>query len=131
MRDLMLMAAVGLLAVSVASDALSEPGACRAIDGDTYVCYGERIRVENIDAPELHARCEAEMDAARAARIFAQHALDGALVIEIKVNQRRPRDRYGRTLARVIVDGDDLGDLMIEAGLARLYHGEQRQSWCG
>jgi micrococcal nuclease len=130
MRELLLMAAVGLFAVSVASDALSEPGVCRAIDGDTYVCHGERIRVQNIDAPELHARCVSEFDAARSAKLFAQHALDGAIIIEIRVHERRPRDKYGRTLARVVVDGDDLGDLMIEAGLARPYQGERRLSWC-
>jgi micrococcal nuclease len=129
MRELMLMAAVGLLAVSVASDALSEPGACRAIDGDTYVCYGERIRVENIDAPELHSRCEAELEAALAARALAQSALDGASKIKIEVG-RRARDRYGRTLARVMIDGRDLGELLIGVGLARAYHGERRQSWC-
>lgn len=130
MREHLLQAAVGLFALSFASGAQSAPGVCRAIDGDTYICHGERIRVENIDAPELHARCTAELDAARAAKLFAQHTLDGALVIEIRIYQRRPRDRYGRTLARVIVDGDDLGDLMIEARLARPYHGERRQGWC-
>jgi micrococcal nuclease len=108
----------------------AEPGACRAIDGDTYLCRGERIRVENIDSPELHARCESELDAARTAKLFAQAALDGALQIEIKVFEKRPRDRYGRTLARVLVDGDDLGEIMIAAKLARPYHGERRQSWC-
>ncbi len=112
------------------STAHAESGVCRAIDGDTYVCRGERIRVENIDSPELHARCEGELDAARAAKLFAQAALDGALQIEIKVYEKRPRDRYGRTLARVLVDGDDLGEIMIAAKLARPYHGERRHSWC-
>lgn len=127
MWRLALFAVAGLF---IAEPAFPESGACRAIDGDTYVCHGERIRVENIDAPELHGRCVGEIDAARAARLFAQHALDGALLIEIKIHERRPRDRYGRTLARVLVDGDDLGGLMIEAGLARSYHGERRRSWC-
>lgn len=122
-----------LLAVAICSSvsiARAEPGACLAIDGDTYLCRGERIRVENIDTPEMHARCESELDAARAARLFAQAALDGALQIEIKVYEKRPRDRYGRTLARVLVDGDDLGEIMIAAKLARPYHGERRLSWC-
>lgn len=121
-------AAFSLLLICAPANA--EPGVCRAIDGDTYVCHGERIRLENIDAPELHGRCASEFDAARAARLFAQQALDGALAIEIRVYEKRPRDRYGRTLARVLVDGDDLGELMIGAGLARSYHGEGRRSWC-
>jgi micrococcal nuclease len=120
----------GLIALCVTSATQAQPGVCRAIDGDPYVCFSDRIRVENIDSPELHAGCAAELDAALAAKLFAQHALDGALQIEIRIHERRPRDRYGRTLARAIVDSDDLGDLMIEAGLARTYHGERRRSWC-
>jgi micrococcal nuclease len=110
--------------------AMAETGPCRAIDGDTFVCFGERIRLENIDAPELHARCERELDAAKAAKLFAQHALDGSMRIEVVVFERRSKDRYGRTLAKVLVDGDDLGELIVAAGLARPYHGERRKSWC-
>jgi len=130
MRNVWRTVVAVLVVLGTSPGARAEPGVCRAIDGDTYVCRGERIRVENIDAPELHARCAAELDAALAARLFAQHALDGALAIEIRVHTKRPRDRYGRALARVLVDGDDLGELMIEAGLARSYHGERRRSWC-
>lgn len=115
----------------LSSSAWAEPGACRAIDGDTFVCFGERIRLENIDAPELHARCERELDAAKAAKLFAQQSLDSASHIEVVVIGRRPKDRYGRMLAKVRVDGIDLGEQLIRAGLARRYHGERRQSWCG
>ncbi|MCZ8124485.1 MAG: thermonuclease family protein [Magnetospirillum sp.] len=130
-QDAFWIGTLSTLAILFTLGVYAEPKVWRAIDGDTYVCFGDRIRVENIDAPELHARCASELDAALAAKLFAQHALDGAMAIEIRIHERRPRDRYGRSLARVIVDGDDLGDLMIEAGLARPYHGEQRRSWCG
>lgn len=121
---------IALISVAFMNSAVAQPDQCRAIDGDTFVCFGERIRLENIDAPELHARCSREMDAAQAAKLFAQTALDGATLIEVLVHQRRPRDRYGRTLAHVRVDGADLGQLLIDAGLARSYHGERRTSWC-
>ena len=117
--------AVALLGCTAPAEASS----CRALDGDTYICRGERIRLENVDAPELHARCDAELEAARAARAFAQAALDGAREIKIEVG-RRARDRYGRTLAHVLVDGKDLGELLIGVGLARPYHGERRRGWC-
>lgn len=30
-------------------------------DGDTFKCDGERVRIANIDAPEIfHARCDEE-----------------------------------------------------------------------
>lgn len=114
----------------LATSAWAGPGACRAVDGDTFVCFGERIRLENIDAPELHAQCERELDAANAAKLFAQLALDRSMRIEVVVFERRPKDRYGRTLAKVLVDGADLGELIVAAGLARPYHGERRKSWC-
>jgi micrococcal nuclease len=120
-------ALVGLfLSLAATADASS----CRALDGDTFVCRGERIRLQNVDAPELHARCDAELEAARAARAFAQAALDGAREIKIEVG-RRARDRYGRTLAQILVDGRDLGELLLGVGLARPYHGERRRGWCG
>jgi micrococcal nuclease len=40
-------------------------------------------------------------------------------------------DRYGRSLARVTVDGEDLAVVMVREGLARPYRGEKRASWCG
>ena len=49
--------------------------------------------------------------------------------IEIKPDPRRPRDRYGRTLAWVILDGRDLGDSLVAARLARFWDG-RRRSWC-
>jgi micrococcal nuclease len=42
---------------------------------------------------------------------------------------RPPRDRYGRTLARVAVGGADLGEALIAAGLARRWDG-RRRPWC-
>jgi micrococcal nuclease len=117
------------VALTLPAIAFADESRCRALDGDTYICRGERIRLENVDAPELHARCAAELEAARAATRFAQAALDGAREIRIEVG-RRSRDRYGRTLARVAIDGRDLGELLVDVGLARPYHGERRLGWC-
>lgn len=114
----------------IATQAAAEPGVCRAVDGDSYVCSGERIRLENADTPELHGRCQRETNLANEAKAFAQAALDDAVQVVVTVHERRPKDRYGRTLAKVSVDGRDLGAILIQAGLARPYHGERRQSWC-
>jgi endonuclease YncB( thermonuclease family) len=64
----------------------------------------------------------------RAARA-AQSALDGARETRIKIG-RRARDRSERTLPRVLIDGCDLGELLIQAGLARSYQCERRAGWC-
>jgi endonuclease YncB( thermonuclease family) len=114
-----------LLALLIAFPAYA--GEWHAIDGDTITTpAGERIRVMGVDTPELHARCPAEYDAARAAQDFTQAALDRGPI----TMQPTRRDRYGRLLARVYVDGADLAGLLIRAGHGREYHGERRQPWC-
>ncbi len=101
---------------------------CHAIDGDTIQCGRQRVRILNIDTPELHGQCPAEIEKARQAQAFtAARLVAGA--IEIRPDPRRPRDRYGRTLAWVLVEGRDLGEDLIAAGLARRWDG-RRRPWC-
>lgn len=39
-------------------------------------------------------------------------------------------DRYGRLLAALALDGQDVADTLIAARLARPYDGGTRQGWC-
>lgn len=105
-----------------------ESGACRAVDGDTLDCAGRRVRLVNIDAPELHGRCPAENQMAERAKLAAMIALATS---PIHVTPDGGKDRYGRLLARVVVDGRDLGETLIAQGLARPYAGGPRRGWCG
>jgi endonuclease YncB( thermonuclease family) len=108
--------------------ALAQPVAnCHAIDGDTIVCSREAIRIENVDAAELppHAKCAFEADLAIRSKLFVVDRLARGRV-ELVRDQKRPRDRYGRTLALVKVDGVDLGEALIQAGLARPWDGKRR-----
>jgi micrococcal nuclease len=79
------------------------------IDGDTIRSDEERIRLEGIDAEIGHAKCEAE----RRLAVLAKHRLEqllGSGSVDIRRNAHPdPPDRYGRTLARVLVDGKDVG----------------------
>jgi endonuclease YncB( thermonuclease family) len=43
--------------------------------------------------------------------------------------QRTGTDKYGRTLAYVSVDGKDVGDILMQRGLARPWRGH-REPWC-
>lgn len=115
--------------VLTSSTALDAPEVVRrVIDGDTIVMTsGERVRVANVDAPEMRCRCEAECYLAqRATQVTRMLTRDGVFLA------RQPnRDRYRRTLARVVLrDGRDLGEVLVARGLGRSYHGERRLSWC-
>lgn len=77
-------------AVALSLNVTAAEASCRALDGDTYICRNERIRLENANAPELHARCSAELEAARAARALAQTALDGECKNQIEDDRPWP-----------------------------------------
>jgi endonuclease YncB( thermonuclease family) len=104
-------------------------GPVRVIDGDTFEQGGMRIRIADIDTPEVHGRCASEtalaaratgrMRALLAAGPFELHALaDG-----------RDEDRYGRKLRIVTRGGRSLGDVLVAEGLARTWTG-RREPWC-
>lgn len=94
-------------------------------DGDTIRCGRERVRIANIDAPELrdspksqdrrqsYAWCDFAVG--EASRVALVRLLSrGRVMIE-----RLGTDPYRRTLATVSVNGVDAGDYLIAQGLAR------------
>lgn len=87
-------------------------------DGDTFSSGELKIRVLGIDTPEIrnpeHGFFEDQPYGLEASRL-AEKMLTGAGVIEYLPFSR---DRYGRMLAHVFVDGELFGTKMIEAGLA-------------
>lgn len=106
----------------------------RVIDGDTVEIgsganRGERVRIANIDTAEMGARagCDSERALAQAAADAVRERVAAAQRIDLN---RIGEDRYGRTLAHLSLDGRDLGDDLIAAGLARPWRGA-REPWCG
>lgn len=97
------------------------------VDGDTFWLAGEKIRIENIDAPETHrSGCDAERELGKIARLALQRHLTRGLALKIT---RSGKDRYGRTLARVSVNGRDAGEALVAAGLAVPWEGRMHE-WC-
>jgi micrococcal nuclease len=98
------------------------------VDGDTFWYRGTRIRIADINAPELgHPGCAAELVLAEAATTRLTQLLNAgpfSLVIE-----GRETDRYGRALRVVMRDGASLGAVLEDEGLAEHWHG-RRGSWC-
>ena len=118
------MKAVALALVLVASS--SSP---YVIDGDTLAFGRERVRIANLDAPDVgsHAHCALEQRRGERARAFARSILRQAASVDVV--DRQGFDRYGRALALVRVDGQDFGRLMIAAGHGRPWRGRS-SNWC-
>ena len=102
--------------------------AVRIIDGDTFDHGGVRIRIADIDTPEVRGRCPYETElAARATRRLS--ALLAAGPFELEPIAGRDTDRYGRKLRIVTRGGRSLGDMLVAEGLARTWSG-RREPWC-
>lgn len=114
MNCALLLVAVGLT--------LAQPA---TIDGDTLRDGDDRYRVENIDAPERGARaeCPEERALAEAASVYVSEWIARARRVEAHPTGRR--DRYGRVVARIDLDGVDLGERLIARGLAQRWRGRK------
>lgn len=88
-----------------------------AIDGDTLRCGKERIRLLGIDAPEMPGHCRRGRKCVEGDPYASKAALAAMLKGKAAI-ERRGRDRYGRTLARVRVNGVDLSEAQVAAGMA-------------
>ena len=81
-----------------------------------------------IDAPETHPpRCDYEARLGNEATEKLQALLNSGAVTMTSID--RDRDVYGRLLRNVAVNGADVGEAMVSAGVAREY-GSGRRSWC-
>jgi endonuclease YncB( thermonuclease family) len=127
--NLRLIAAVIIGALALLG--LLPPGEIRgsavAVDGDSLLVSGDRVRLYAIDAPELDQPCRnggpcGQRARAHLAEIIAGHAL---------LCEKRDTDRYGREVAQcVIVEGkadgktirgEDIGRMMVRDGQAMAY----------
>lgn len=98
------------------------------IDGDTFVLNRQRIRIADIDTPEMKGRCPSEIRLAHAAT-DRMAALLSAGPFALERLGDRDTDRYGRQLRVVTRDGRSLGDQLVAEGLARTWGG-RREPWC-
>ena len=110
----------------------------RIIDGDTFEArvrvwpgldVDTKVRLRDIDAAELHARCASELEQAQAARAALQTILaDGGVTIS-----RVGVDKYGGRVDATIATRHtpDVSAAMLNGGFARAYDGGKRGSWCG
>lgn len=99
------------------------------VDGDTIWLDGRKIRIADIDTPEVSSpSCAAEKRLGDRATVRLQSLLNAG-PIEVRA-QGRDEDRYGRKLRTLHRDGRSLGESLVAEGLAHRWNGS-KQSWCG
>lgn len=84
------------------------------------------IRLDGIDAPELHSTVEAE----RQLCIRGMECLNSMIGDQIVRVEFKNMDKYGRTLAIVhTLDNININDYLIENKFVREYSGGKKQAW--
>lgn len=100
----------------------AEVSGLKVIDGDTVHRGDEKFRLEGFDAAEIHhARCDAE----RRLGELTKHRLEDL----IASGPPTKPDFYHRTLARLLINGLDVGCILMREGYARPWRGH-REDWC-
>ena len=100
------------------------------VDGDTLRYQGERIRLADINAPEVFSpQCAQEAWLGRRATRRLQELVNAG-PFEIASSGLRDEDTYGRKLRVLLRDGRSLGDILVFEGLAHPWRG-YKEDWCG
>jgi endonuclease YncB( thermonuclease family) len=118
--------------VNMVSETFSHCGLVRrtcVVDGDTFWLHGQKIRMADIDTPEVsQPQCAAE-------KALGGRATDRLVALlsqgpfEMTSIGDRDEDRYGRKLRVIVRGGRSLGDQLVAEGLARTWTGK-REPWC-
>lgn len=109
------------------------------VDGDTFVgdvllkdeteVLSVKVRIRNVDTPELHGNCESEIRRAEYAKQRLEELIPINSIVEIK---NIKNDKYaGRIDANVYDSAErDVGLVLVKEKVGRAYNGEKRKSWC-
>ena len=87
------------------------------------------VRINGIDTPEKgsRAKCSKENELAMQATKFTTDLIGNKELLLTPIKW----DKYGgRLIANVKVGGVDIAQELLKKGLARVYGGEKKQSWC-
>jgi micrococcal nuclease len=102
------------------------------VDGDTFWYRGDKIRLADINAPEVgEPGCAREADLGRRAtgRLLAWLNAGAFTLAANGDGTGRDRDRYGRLLRTVTREGASVGADLVRTGLAETWKG-RRGNWC-
>lgn len=95
---------------------------------DAYKAGTPNIRINGIDTPEKAGKCDKEKKLALKATNFLKQKIKSAK--DISIQDISLKDKYGRILATIFIDGKDIADEMVANGLAKRYDGGKKSNWC-
>ena len=149
MKKILLIIAIGILLPYSKSDAsvTLSPDDCtkysasveKVTDGDTLVVdinlgfgvtlNGAKIRMYGINTPESRTRNALEKIAGLAAKERLIEILESSQSIEVCVNEKKPRGKFGRVIAILFADGRNVNQALVDEGHAKPYFGGRREPW--
>lgn len=105
-------------------------------DGDTVtllffiwpkITIQKSARLNGIDTPEIRGKCDEERTLAKVAK---DKLHDVVIVAETVSAVVHGIDKYGRPLITLWADNENVGQMLMDWGLARGYFGGRREPWC-
>ena len=131
---------IAIFGILVANVAFATPARVgRVIDGDTFdatvmldggnIVVPVRVRIRDVDTPEIHGKCAAEREMAARAKTRLGEMLPVGSVVELT---NIKDDKYLGRIDANVADGrgGDVGRALVRAGLGRPYNGGRRAGWC-
>lgn len=99
------------------------------VDGDTIWYHHEKIRLSDINAPEVsEPACDYELDLGEKATERMLELLNQGRFSLVPL-PGRDADVYGRKLRAIMRGGNSLGEVLVAEGLAERWIG-YRRDWC-
>jgi endonuclease YncB( thermonuclease family) len=99
------------------------------VDGDTFWYEGRKIRISDINTPEISSSgCMSEKRLGERAKMRLLELLN-ADAFDLKADVFNDQDQYGRDLRVVTRNGESLGGILVNEGLAEQWQGYKRD-WC-
>lgn len=103
--------------------AIAHAASISVADGDSFRMNGQRYRLQDIDAPELHQKCKDGAGREWSCGRRARDELRNILSRERIDCRAATSDRFGRSVAVCSAGGRDVGEMMVRNGWATAYKG--------
>ncbi len=129
-RNLSLLVSVTVLTAFVTTAEAGEFKVVRVCDGDTFKAQSHdieiKVRLMGIDAPETSKK---KGEPGQPYTQAAKKRLTELIYDKVVDVKSYGRNRYGRTMGVVYLDGKNINLEMVKAGLAEVYRGKMRKDF--